>query len=199
METRNCSRVLLSKQDYCSQSTTQGTNVNEILWTSSSAAETAVINSQGYFQATLVRFTQPASGLVLAEPPCWIWLQECTTNTQQDEPVNYSLFCPAPRPSSINVTACFIRICAWWAQLSISLSPSEAGLISLEVCGLNQYSLPLLKMWYRICESVLSNGCNEVVFDCGSGSQPFLSHVAPLPCQMMKCTFIHTTRHDPQT
>lgn len=91
VETRNCSSVLLLKQDCCSQSTTQGTNVNEILWTSSSAAETAVINSQGYFQPTLVRFTQPGSGVIWAEPLCWIWFQECTTNIQRDEPVNYSL------------------------------------------------------------------------------------------------------------
>lgn len=40
------------------QGATPGTNVGEILWTSSSHAETAVINSRGYFQTTLVRFTQ---------------------------------------------------------------------------------------------------------------------------------------------
>lgn len=40
------------------QGPTPGTNVGEILWTSSSHAETAVINSRGYFQTTLVRFTQ---------------------------------------------------------------------------------------------------------------------------------------------
>lgn len=88
-----------------SQSRTQGTNVNEILWTSSSAAETAVINRQVYFQATLVRFTQPWSDLVWAEPPCGIWLQDCTTNIQQDEPVNYSLLCSAPRPSNHHVVS----------------------------------------------------------------------------------------------
>ncbi len=77
------------------QSTTQGTNVNEILWTSSSAAETAVINSRCYFQAALVSFTQPRSDLVWAESLCRIWLQDCTANIQQDEPVNYSLLCPA--------------------------------------------------------------------------------------------------------
>lgn len=46
---------------------TPGTNVCEILWTSSSHAETAVINSWGYFQTTLVRFTQRR----VWSGPCW--------------------------------------------------------------------------------------------------------------------------------
>lgn len=119
METRNCSSVLLLKQDCCSRSTTQGTNVNEILWTSSSAAETAVINSQGYFQPTLVRFTQPGSGVIWAEPLCWIWLQECTTNIQRDEPVNYSLLYPALPPSSRNLSAHLVYLRLMSTQLLI--------------------------------------------------------------------------------
>lgn len=45
-------------------------NVSEIWRTSSPAAETAVIFSPGYFQATLVRSTQAGSDLV------WLWLQD---------------------------------------------------------------------------------------------------------------------------
>lgn len=88
-----------------SQSGTQGTNVNEILWISSSAAVTAVINRQVYFQATLVRFTQPWSDLVWVEPLCRIWLRDCTTNIQQDEPVNYSSHCSAPHPLNRHVAS----------------------------------------------------------------------------------------------
>lgn len=61
------------------------TNISEILWTSSPAAETAVINSPGYFQATLVRFTQAGADLV------WLWLQDWPTSTQQSDLVNCEL------------------------------------------------------------------------------------------------------------
>ena len=118
----NCYHVLLSEQDYCPQSTTQGTNVNEILWTSSSAAETEVINSQGYFQATLVRFAQPRSERVWAQPPCGIWLQNCTANTQRDEPVNCSSLCPAPRPSNAHLSGfqCVVSTMSTHPQSNVS-------------------------------------------------------------------------------
>lgn len=51
-----------------------------------------------------MRFTLAWSDLVWAEPPCGIWLQDCTTNTQQDEPVNYSLLSNYPAVPSVHRT-----------------------------------------------------------------------------------------------
>lgn len=73
------------------QGPTPGTNVGEILWTSSSHAETAVINSWGYFQTTLVRFTQRC----VWSGPGWAsgagsGYRSVPTNIQRHRPANCS-------------------------------------------------------------------------------------------------------------
>ena len=70
----NAGGGLLCEPDCSSQGKTWGTHVSETFWTSSRAAGTAGINSQGYFQAALV-----SPGLHRA--PCWLWFQAWATNT----------------------------------------------------------------------------------------------------------------------